>query len=241
MGILDRQETNFTPIFIVANTAILAFLVINSLIMFGRISKIADTKTPTLVELNDGTSVNVVPIGHSDRTPLAVTNFVGQTMVGLMNWNALPKPTDSYTTDPTKKPMLDRGVQSGNRKVPTETWAASFALSEDFRDSFLKGLALLTPQDVFSGQTQSFLIVRHLSEPHKQSEGKWSVDLIANLVIFHNSNQVSKAISFNKTIFVRAIDTPLLSTHADELQKTIYQARKAGLEIYKIQDFELGK
>ena len=240
MGILDRQETNLTPIFIVTNTAILAFLVINSLIMVGRISKIADTKTPTLVELNDGTSVNVVPIGHSDRTAQAMTNFVGQTMVGLMNWNSL-KPTDSYMTDPTKKPMLDGGVQSGNRKVTTGTWAASFALSEDFRDSFLKELALLTPQDVFGGQTQSFLIVRHLSEPHKQSEGKWSVDLIANLVIFHNSNQLSKAISFNKTIFVRAIDTPLLSTHASELQKTIYQARKAGLEIYKIQDFELGK
>lgn len=242
MKILDNKETNFTPIFIIANTVMSGCLVILCVMMNGKISKI-NIKPPTLVELNNGTSTTVIPIGSNDRTPQSISNFVGTTMVSLMSWNALPKTSDNYLAEPTKKPSLDLGVQAGDKKITTSAWASSFALSEDFRESFLKSLADLIPQDVFYGKTQSALIVRHVSTPRQQSEGKWTIDLISNLVILKSLNQVGngKAIPFNKTIFVRAVDNPTLSAKPTELQKTIYQARKAGLEIYKIQDFDLGK
>jgi hypothetical protein len=60
--------------------------------------------------------------------------------------------------------------------------------------------------------------------------------LVASLVIFEEGRGSGKALPFNKTIFVRSIDTPPLPKNATELQITAYKARKDGLEIYKIQD-----
>ena len=242
MKILDKKETNFTPIFIIINTGISVFLVIVCITISGKISKI-NTKPPTLVELNNGTSIAVIPIGSNERTNQSISNFVGTTMVSLMSWNTLLKATDDYLVDPTKKPSLDLGVQVGDKKIPTSVWASSFALSEDFREPFLKSLAELIPQDVFYGATQSVLIVRHVSLPRQKLEGIWTIDLISNLVILKSLDKAGngKAIPFNKTISVRAVDNPTLSVKATKLQETIYQARKAGLEIYKIQDFDLEK
>lgn len=206
------------------------------LVLMARVSKLANTKTPTLVELNDGTSARVVPSGHNDRTPAVITNFVDKTMTGLMNWNAV-LPVEYR--DKTQK--LDPGIQIGENKVTTETWNAGFGLSEDFREPFLKELANLTPGDVFTGETQSTLIVRYLSQPQKLASGNWKVDMVANLVVFLGGDRLGKAIAFNKTIYVRSVDTPPLAQNASSLQKEVYKARSAGLEIYKIRDLDLGR
>ncbi|MEH1920159.1 hypothetical protein [Nostoc sp.] len=65
--------------------------------------------------------------------------------------------------------------------------------------------------------------------------------MVANLIVFQGSNQVGKAIAFNKTVFVRAIDTPSPPSNSSNIQRTAYSVRKAGLEVYKIQDLEIGK
>jgi hypothetical protein len=234
MSILDRTTINLTPIFIVGNTGILLILLILIMIINGKVGKIASAKIPTLVELNDGTSARVAPISNNERTPQAITDFVRKAMVGLMNWNAL-----GQISDPSKKPELDQGVRVGDHRVTTNAWSEAFALSEDFRAAFLGELGELTPPSIFGGKSQSVLIIRYLSEPVKVGEGQWQQDMVANLVIFENADQTGKAIAFNKTVFVRAVDTPPLSTNASSLQKTAYAARKAGLEIYRIQDLEL--
>jgi hypothetical protein len=238
MQILNRKEINYTPILIISNTALLILLFLITIVDSGRLGKLANAKSPTLVELNDGTSVRVGQIGHNDRTKQAITDFVGKSMMGLLSWNALPKADD---TDPTKKPVLDSGVQAGDKKITTGAWASGFSLSEDFRGPFLQELGQLTPQNVFNGGSQSALIVRNISEPRQVGEGKWRVDMVANLVIFSQGDLVGKAISFNKTIFVRAVDTPPLPNNASDIQLATYRARKAGLEIFKIQDLDLGK
>ncbi|MBD2531909.1 hypothetical protein H6G97_20900 [Nostoc flagelliforme FACHB-838] len=238
MQLLDKKELNFTPILIISNTVLLALLLLMAMINTGQLGKLANSKTPTLVELNDGTSARVAPAGHNERSLQTISDFVGRAMVNLMSWNALPK---SDELDPLKKPQLDSGVQVGDKKITTKAWATGFALSEDFRAPFLKELGNLTPNDIFNGTTQSALIVRYLREPEKLNEGKWQIDMVANLVIFQNGDQVGKAISFNKSIFVRAIDTPPLPPNASDLQVATYRARQAGMEIYKIQDLDLGK
>lgn len=237
MQILNKKGIDFTPLLIISNSILLFFLLLTSLINSGRLGKLANADTPTLVELSDGNSVRVTPIGSKERTPQAITNFVGRTMTGLLNWNALPKIDEELY--PNKKPELDSGVQTGDKKITTNTWAAGFALSEDFRVPFLRELSNLTPDSVFNGSTQSALIVRYLSPPKKIKEGEWEVSMVSNLIIFQNGNQVGKAISFNKSIFVRAIDNIPLPKNASILQQAPYQARKAGLEIFKIQDLNL--
>jgi hypothetical protein len=237
MKLLDKKEINYTPLVSVGQVVILLFLLLINLTNAGKLSKISNAK-PTLVELQDGTSVRAIAMGEKDRSDKAIIDFVGRTMMNLMSWNAVPKSSDD--TEPTKL-KLDTGVQLGNKKITTNTWGAGFALSEDFRANFLREIANLTPSEVFNGETQSALIVRYLSPPQKITEGKWQLDMVGNLVIFKRQDQAGKAISFNKTVFVRAIDTPPLPNNPSIQQLEAYKARKAGMEIYRIQDLGLGK
>jgi len=234
MSFLNRKETSLIPTFVVGSIVIqsISFLIITS--MFGKINKMESSKTPNLVELADGTSARVTPAPHDERTHQAISEFVGKTMVGLLSWNSVIQ--NLGNNDPSSKQQSDQGVQAGERKITLATWASGFGLSEDFRGTFLTELAKLTPPDVFTGKTQSLLLVRYLSEPEKITESKWKQDMVANLVIFQQGDQVGKGLSFNKTIYVRAIDTPELPKMATETQKAAYKARKDGLEIFKIQD-----
>ncbi|MBD2536383.1 hypothetical protein H6G97_46720 [Nostoc flagelliforme FACHB-838] len=239
MRLLEKKELNFTPIFLIGNAVLLSLLLLIEIINFARLGTIANSKAPTLVELNDGESIRVSSVSSDERSPQAITYFVGQTVTGLLSWNALPKVSSNYDADPTKKLKVDAGVQAGNNKITTNVWATGFALSEDFRADFLKEIANLTPPDVFNGTTQSILKISLLSEPKKIKNGQWSVDMVAEVIVFQGSNMVGSPIGFNKTIFVRVIDTPTLPKISSDFQQTAYRVRKAGLEIYKIQDLNL--
>lgn len=239
MRLLERKELNLTPLFLIGNSIVLTLLLLIELVNFLNMGKIANSKTPTLVELSDGESIRVSALSNSERSPQAITYFIGRTMTGLLSWNAVPKVSTEENVDATKKLKLDSGVQAGSHKITTNVWATGFALSEDFRAPFLQEIGNLTPPDVFNGSTQSILKVSLLSEPKKLRKGEWSIDMVAEIIVFQNSDMVGAPISFNKTIFVRAIDTPTLPNVSSDFQQTAYRVRKAGLEIYKIQDLDL--
>lgn len=234
MSFLNRKESSLLPVFVVGSVCvqIISFLILT--ITFGKVGKIADAKTPVLVELADGTSARVTPQAFNERSPQAITRFVGETLVSLMSWNITLQTAQNL--NPTAKTQLDEGVQAGEGKVTTAAWESSFALSEDFRSTFLAELAKLTSPEVFTGKTQSLLLVRRLSEPQKIASGKWRQDVIANLVVLNSGKQTGKALPFNKTVFIRSIDTPKLPKGASPVQIAAYKARLDGLEIYKIQD-----
>jgi hypothetical protein len=155
MRLLDKKEINFTPLVSIGQAVILFFLLLISIANSSRLSKISNHK-PTLVELQDGTSIRAISMRQKDRTDQAIMDFAGRTMMNLMSWNAVPKPSDS-NLDPTKL-KLDPGVQVSDKKLTTNTWSAGFALSEDFRASFLREIAALTPPDVFNGDILQLLV-----------------------------------------------------------------------------------
>jgi hypothetical protein len=241
MRLLERKELNFTPIFLIGNAVLVTILLFIELLNFSRVGKIAESKAPTLVELGNGESIRVSSINNYERSPQAITYFVGQTMTGLLSWNAVPVSLNEYSPNTSDKIKLDSGVQAGDQKITTTTWSAGFALSEDFRAPFLKEIAKLTPPDVFNGTTQSILKVNLFSEPKNIGQGKWSIDMVAEVIVFQGNNMVGSPIAFNKTIFVRAIDTPILPHISSQHQQTASRVRQAGMEIYKIQDLGLGK
>lgn len=239
MRLLEKKELNFTPIFLIGNAVLLTLLLLIEIINLARIGAIANSKAPTLVELNDGESIRVSSVSSDERSPQAIIYFVGQTMTGLLSWSALPKGSNDYDVDPTRKLKLDAGVQAGNNKITTNVWSTGFALSEDFRAEFIKEIGNITPPDVFNGSTQSILKISLLSEPKKIKPGHFQVDMVAEVIVFQGNNMVGEPIGFNKTIFVRVIDTPTLPNISSDFQQTAYRVRKAGLEIYKIQDLNL--
>lgn len=99
----------------------------------------------------------------------------------------------------------------------------------------------MTPNTVFSGDSQVSLIPRFISEPRRLRDGRWEIDFIATLVTFSRNNNAGEGIAFNKTITVEAITTPQnLPDETTYLAKKIYAARKSGLEITQIVDLDLG-
>ncbi|MCC5641018.1 hypothetical protein LC593_35365 [Nostoc sp. CHAB 5844] len=241
MRLLEKKELNLTPIFLMGNAALLSIVLLIEIGNSVAIHTLSNAKAPTLVELSDGESVRVSAIKGDERSSQTISYFVGKTMTGLLCWNALPKVNDEYSADPIKKLKTDPGVPTGESRITTSVWEHGFALSEDFRPSFLKEVGKLTPPDVFTGSTQSILKVSFISEPKKVKKGQWAVDMVASIIVFKEANIVGEPINFNKTIYVKAINTPTLPGLSSEYQKIANRVRKAGLEITKIQDLELAK
>lgn len=239
MKLLEKRELNLTPLFLMGNAVLLSLLFVIEIVNSAGLHSIANSKAPTLVELADGQSVRVSSINSYERSPEAITYFVGQTMTGLLSWNALPKVNNEYSIDPNKKLKIDVGVSTGDSKITTSVWENGFALSEDFRASFLKELGKLTPPDIFSGNTQSILKVDFISEPKKIKNGLWATDIVANIIMFKGTNMVGEPIPFNKTVYIRAINTPKLPGLTSQYQLIANRVRQGGMEITKIQDLEL--
>jgi hypothetical protein len=232
-------------------------LVLNSIILLlvfnitGKVGKIADAPPPTLVQLADGTSITAATLGNKERSPQVVQNFVQTTLVKMFTWNGT-KPI--LALDQVGKPEPDTGVDisvengSGKKRIASAAYQASFALSEDFRKSFMGKVADLTPSDVFFNQgarskSSVILLPLQIGAPKKLQDGEWSVPMVANLMFIGGKYSASgEIIPFNKEIFVRAVEIPKFANNgsADETSQIIYLARQSGLEIYAIRDLQRG-
>lgn len=220
--------------------AVLGLTVCNSL---GLIS-LAHKPAPSLVQLVDGKSIATEPVDPNQRTPEVIRQFV-KTALGMMfTWNA--KVPVENSQDASASPITDQGVQlnstdGSSGRVTTASWQASFALSEDFRNAFLLQVAKLTPSDVFNGSAQSVLSIESISDPKAVSDGQWQVNLVANLLVFDSEYPQGRAIPFNKSIFVKAVEpaTDPLPDESTPIQKAVYAMRQSGLEITEMQDIDV--
>jgi hypothetical protein len=193
--------------------------------------RISHRPVPSLVQLVDGRSVRVKPASSLERTPQSIRDFVGQISALLFNWSL----AESKKGDKAKEPFVSLSDEN-ELKVTTSTWEGGFALSDDFRQSFLEALAKRIPQSIWSAQAQSVLEVLHLSEPEPLEPGQWKVTQIANLHLYGGRNATAQIIPFNHEFYVRSIDTPPLPLPeaATPLQRTVYRIREVNLEIYDI-------
>ena len=207
------------------------------------LSTLAKKPVPSLVQLDSGDTIAVAPLGSKERDSKVVLKFVSDTLTKMFGWSGM-KP--ALTVEEAVKPEPDSGIDIrtggfGGRRVTTAAWQASFALSEDFRKEFLEKLAEITPAGVFdagnrTASTQVALVPVQFSMPQKISEGKWKLNMVANLMVFR-SNSIGDVIPFNKEIFIRAVEAPHFpGKDEDAVIRTIYQARSSGLEIYGIRD-----
>ena len=247
LRLLTSGQSVSTPIAIVAVSSLgisaLSFLL--QIINYGATSSLVRKEPPSLVQLSGGDTISVKAVDGRDRSPEVIKKFVSDTLVKIFNWDGLIK---SINIDGETTTIKDSGVniklEKGTGKVTTSSWDAAFALSENqnFRASFLKKLAELTPGGVFNGSVQVALVPRHVSQPRKIADGKWEVDVVATLVTFRRDDNAGKGIAFNKTITVGAVSTPQVPLpNSTNLANKIYAARRSGLEIIEIVDLDLQK
>lgn len=206
---------------------------------------IAFKPAPNLVELTDGKAVQVTAQDHLKRNNETIHRFISDFINLMFSWTGT-LPPDSI--EAAKAPLPDPGVAlnrtKDNTKIATSAYQAAFALSEDFRKPFLESVADITPQELFAVNrtngifpTQVLPIIKYISDPIPSKPGVWTVNIIANLAIFNDQNKLGKVIPFNKEISLRAVIPPLKPGES-QLEKEIFNIRKAGLEIFAIRDYE---
>lgn len=218
--IVKTKVKQLIPLFFVGFAIVQVLNFLLNFIIIGRIN----TELPILVELKDGTNARVAPLPPNQRSPTTIKRHVKKYVTKLTSW--------SGTSYQNATPQFDKGVKTKKGRVTTSAFEAGFAFSEDFRAKLLESIAESTPESVFEGKTQSMLVIKYLSQPKKIAEGRWQLQMVANLVMFQGGKGVGKPTSFNRDIFVRAIEPPLLPKKATKLQQQMYKARKSGLEIY---------
>jgi hypothetical protein len=242
---VSRSDT--IGLFVIGGIALNSIILLLIFNITAKVGKIADTPPPTLVQLADGTSITATTLGNKERSPQVVQNFVQATLVKMFTWNGT-KPI--LALDQVGKPMPDLGIdiptEKGNKRITSAAYQASFALSEDFRKSFMGRVADLTPSDVFfnrgnTAKTSIILLPLQVGAPRKLQDGEWSVPIVANLMFIGGKYSASgEVIPFNKEIFVRAVEIPKFSNNPDETNQIIYLSRQSGLEIYAIRDLQRG-
>lgn len=232
---LFSNKNNLLIIFLLL-TLLLQTLIFLQIIFLNQLNlKLANRPAPSLVQLVEGKTVMTTTVDFNQRTPDVIKRFVGSTMTLLFNWTGQLPPTE--TQENPQLPQIDPGISIGNGKITTSAYEAAFALSPDFRQEFLETLAALIPQQVFTTDTQSILMISFLGEPQQLEPGNWKVKMIASLLIFQSANQIGQAIPLNKEILLRAVQPPFsFPSNSTPLQQTVYQVRSAGLEIYLIRD-----
>ena len=241
--LLKNSSSNVLTLFVLATLGFQGLIFLQTTFNTIWIAKLARRPSPTLVELVDGRSIQVGVESSLYRSEQAIQYFVSQ--IATMLFSASGRLEGELAVPKNGlKPKLDPGVEltgngfRGKKKVTTAAWSASFALSEDFRSTFLPKLADITSAGTFSGTTQTVLAIEHLSKPEPIEAGKWKLRMIANLYTFTGSNRLGKTVPVNKDIYVRAVYvTPQpLPESATEIQRAVYNARAAGLEIYRFGD-----
>ncbi|WP_414530232.1 hypothetical protein [Nodularia chucula] len=237
----DSVTTKFGVITLTAFSLALISLV-TQFLNYGAIRRLNNQQVPTLIQLSSGETIRAQSVPSTERSNEVIKKFVSDTFIRMFNWDGLIQ-TFNERGEAVTKPDDGIPITEGSRnRVTSRAYEASFAITEreDFRASFLLKLAEMTPNGVFSGETQISLIPRFISEPRRLRDGRWEIDFIATLVTFSRNNNAGEGIPFNKTITVEAVTTPQNPPNeTTELAKKIYAARQAGLEITQIVDLDL--
>jgi hypothetical protein len=238
--LLSPSSLNLFPLFVLGTLGLQGLLFLQTTFNTLWIAKLARRPAPTLVELVDGRSIQVGAEASLYRSPQAIKQFVGEIATMLFTASGTVA-ADPMAPKRDVKPKLDPGVEiagsgiRGKKKVTSAAWEASFALSEDFRATFLAKMAEITPPGAFSGTAQTMLAISYLSEPEPLEPGKWRVKMVANLYTFMGGDRLGQAVPVNKEVYVKAVyvQPQPLSESATEIQRAVYNARASGLEIYR--------
>ena len=236
----QRSQKGFVGLVSLAGLAIGGLNMLLLVLTLVNTNSIAKKPAPSMVQLSNG---EVLPMTAQDvkaRTPQTIMKFTSDSLSLLLSWSGRlpsPDPQAAQKGITNEDPGVTVKTDKGGRKVTTIAHQASFALSEDFRQSFLKKLAEMTPPEVFNGTAQVVLVPQDISfpEPVPGVEGQWKINIVSNLItISPGSEQVS--IPFNKEVFVRAVPSPIQTQLSSPVEQSIAQVRAAGLEIYAMRE-----
>jgi hypothetical protein len=250
-GSIQEQEKNFVAICSLVTLGVSTSGLLVSILALNTANTIASKPMPTLVQTMNGRTMEIKAFDGKVRSEQAIKDFTVKTLTNLFTWRVYLMPTNQ---DEMRSPKADPGVAiesdgSASLKLPSPVWAASFAISDDFRKDFLgKQLApLINTLKVLQGSSEVAFIPVSIQDPieiksNKPDEKLWKVKIVANLAVRTAANVPETLVPFNKDVYVRAVIPPIMPDVSKldgttDLQAVTAIARSAGLEIYGMEDF----
>ena len=207
------------------------------LLLFGAFAKLASKPAPSLVQLSNGDAIAVKATHSKAREPATIKHFVADSLILLMSWhNQLPAQRDANGTllPPGTDPGMALNIEGKTLRLTSPAYQASYAFDEAFREDLVKLLATSTPHGVFTGQVQTLLSFQAITEPEELEPGRWQLTVVGQLIQSKVGTAQTQRKPFNRTLIVRAIDTPPLpedGSLASPLALAVHGIRQAGLEI----------
>ena len=197
-----------------------------------QVSALSQRKS-SFVQLIDGEVVSISEQDEHYRHPEVIKGAVRDWLNLTFVWDGL-----IYDTQ-----KVDPGYTlENNNKITTNAYFGSFLLASNFRKEVLTFVSELIPQQVFTGQTRSTILVQYISPPRQVKNNTWEVDVIATRVVATLGGG-DQEMPFNKTLTLRTTDQSKsisTKTGSSEFQQRISQIRASGLEITQIVDYNRG-
>lgn len=200
-SLLSLNGSNLLHKFVLISLGIGALNTLLILGVYGTLGGIASKQQPPYVLDAWGNRYPVKLSKGGETTPQELQAFVSGTIYELFDWRGKIK------GDKGKPDQIDPGIKiktpKGEVAIATGAWAAGFKLSDPFRAEFLRTLAILTPQGIFSGKgDQGFFVLELIDAPEKIADG-WKVRIQGRLMLFGDGDNVGRAIALKYDVFVR--------------------------------------
>jgi len=236
------DSANLLPLFVLGTGALQVVTLFVVAILSIGLWSLAKKPTPSLVQLADGRSIAAEPVRSTYRPPIQIHNFVKESLGILFSWNANITPEVSANGKPVKS-KLDPGVQVKTGRITTAVWEMQQVIRDDFRIEMVETIARMTPSGVFGNTAQTVLSIEEVSVPKPVSNhlSRWTVDVVATLIIFDEQNPQGRPVRFNKAVYVEAVEptTDPLPENSTAVQKAVYRQKEKGLRIYDMHDLEI--
>jgi hypothetical protein len=236
---VNTGTKNFVALFVLISVGFSGLTLLLQMVVVANVINIAKKPAPSLVQLSNGEAIKVQAISSQERSLEVVQRFTTESLILLMSWtNDLPSTSgENKAVDPGALVK----TQSGEKRITTSTFQASFTLNENLRDEVVKLLAEITPAEVFSGNVKTALKFQHVTIPSPVEPGKWKITVVGTLLKYQRGRGDVTKVPFNKELIIQAIDTPALpkdGKFSNELETLVYTIRQAGLEIVSMKDID---
>ena len=233
----------YAKLFILTSIGIIGNFALG-LLLFVLYLGIAAKPPPALVQLEDGTAILTKPVSSLDRTDKALETFVRDIFGIIYTWSgSYPNNEGEWVEDTGVTVQDSNGKKLG--LITTPAWEASFALNLKFRETFLRKLAEIVPQSVFSNRTEVALVPLRMLPPQKVSEGKWKVVYLTNLLFIQRQTRKETIIPYNVEVYVKAVppnSNSLVSQLKEAKSKSValdvVNARQGAMEIESIVPYQ---
>lgn len=236
---VNTGTKNFVALFVLISVGFSGLTLLLQMVVVANVINIAKKPAPSLVQLSNGEAIKVQAISSQERSLEVVQRFTTESLILLMSWtNDLPSTNgENKAVDPGALVK----TQTGEKRITTSTFQASFTLNENLRDEVVKLLAEMTPAEVFSGNVKTTLKFQHVTIPSLVEQGKWKITVVGTLLKYQRGRGDVTKVPFNKELIIQAIDTPALpkdGKFSNELETLVYTIRQAGLEIVSMKDID---